>query len=311
MKQRRFIWLACSCAILFAPVVAVAGLGDMIRAATSIAAAKNAYSAEVQSLSNSAKSNGVSANVISKVMDLLKNNSQKTYSADEVAELQDKAKAAKDKEQSTANKMLGGLTMAATGIGGMQLMQGLAEKQADETAAKEMAAYLGTIACGVNGYKNVKYNEAGTTPELSREMGDAQLQYAVLADKMKAAKEALGMPEGIESETIVDTAKLYSDRGTDTDGISHNFDTATQRADSGAGKKRAMIGGAVAGVGVVGGVVGNAVINGEKKGGESGIGKLFGSSGIQNVGEGAKDVISSIGSKVDISSMASSVVGGN
>ncbi len=44
------------------------------------------------------------------------------------------------RETSTANRALSGLTMAATGIGGMELARGLAEKDADKDAASDMAA---------------------------------------------------------------------------------------------------------------------------------------------------------------------------
>ena len=183
----------------------------------------------------------------------------------EVEDLRKKADEAKAKEQSTANKMLGGLTIGATGIGGMQLMQGLAEKKADEEAAAEMTAYLATIKCGVSGgVQNVKYNQPGKTPEDTRQLVDSRLEYTTIAQKMKSAKENLDLAPGIESELIIDTTQgLYDNAGTDTDGIAHHFDTATERAESGAGKKRAMIGGVLAGAGVIGGVVGNAAINGD------------------------------------------------
>ena len=54
---------------------------------------------------------------------------------------------AKSREQSTANKMLTAATMAATGIGGMQLAQGLAEQKADAEAEAAMKAYLATFTC--------------------------------------------------------------------------------------------------------------------------------------------------------------------
>ena len=46
---------------------------------------------------------------------------------------------AKETEQSLENRMLGGLTMAATGIGGMELAQGLAEQKAAAAAEQDMA----------------------------------------------------------------------------------------------------------------------------------------------------------------------------
>jgi hypothetical protein len=187
---------------------------------------------------------------------------QDTDVRDEIADLQKKADDAKAKEQSTANKLLGGLSIAATGIGGMQLMQGLAEKNADEAASSDMSAYLATIKCGIGGIRNVAYNGVGAAPPETRELADARMKYTLIARKTKTAKESLGMAPGIESDLIISIDALYDNSGTDTDGIFHHFDTATERADSGAGQKRAVIGGVVAGAGIIGGVVGNGFING-------------------------------------------------
>ena len=185
----------------------------------------------------------------------------KKQNDEKIAELERAKVAAEKKENSAENKMLGGLSMAATGIGGMQLAQGLSEMQSDNEAAADMAAYLKTIKCGIGGAKNVKYNEHGAAPAETRQLGDARMKYVAIAKKMKMAKENLGMAPGIESDLIIDTSALYQDRGTDQDGITHHFDTATERLDSGSGKKRAIAGGVAAGAGVLGGVVGNAMIN--------------------------------------------------
>ena len=59
-------------------------------------------------------------------------------------ELQEKLKSAKDalaaakeKENSWANRALGATTTAATSLGAMQLAEGIAEKKGDEKAEKE------------------------------------------------------------------------------------------------------------------------------------------------------------------------------
>ncbi|MDR1071607.1 MAG: hypothetical protein LBL21_03125 [Rickettsiales bacterium] len=273
----------------------ISSLLAAISAASSLEEAREAYINSVDKLSEDAReSKGVKQDLIDSVKKQAESNVRNDGSGstqanavgqqDDVADLKKEAEDAKAKEQSTANKMLGGLTMAATGIGGMQLMQGMAEKKADEAAAADMAAYLGTVKCGISGgMQNIGYNEPGHTPPETRELADARLEYTVIARKMKTAKENLGMPPGIEDDLIIDTSKgLYDNAGTDTDGISHHFDTGTERAESGAGKKRMIIGGVVAGAGVVGGVVGNAVINkkddGKKKDEKSG-GLLDGLSG--------------------------------
>ncbi|MDR3208712.1 MAG: hypothetical protein LBT45_02570 [Rickettsiales bacterium] len=278
-----------------------------ISKSSGIGEAQQAYMTGVEQMSDEAGVSGkVKRGVIDAVLKKAKENSQKTYSAEEIAELKDKAKEAKEKEQSTENKMLGGLTMAATGIGGMQLMQGMAEKKADEAAAADMAAYLDTIRCGISGeFQGVKYNEVGKTPPETRELMDARLEYTVIAKKMRTAKENLGLPPGIESELIVDTTKgLYDDAGTDTDGISHHFETGTERAASDSGKKRMIAGGVVAGVGVVGGVVGNALINKKDDGDESG----KSDNGSKNSDSGSKSG-SSGGGLGGLASKATSMLG--
>ena len=187
---------------------------------------------------------------------------------------------AKTAEKSIENKLLGGATMAATGIGGMQLAQGIAEKGADEGASKEMQEYLKTVSCGVSGgSRDLKYGASGKMPSITRQFSDMRFEYVELSRKMKAAKEGLGLPAGIESELLVDTSMLYDSAGTNQNGISKNFDTASQRASSDSGGQRASIGGLVAGAGVIGGVVGNTVIN----------------NGDSPLGKGLKEVLGSFG----------------
>jgi hypothetical protein len=184
-------------------------------------------------------------------------------------ETKEKSKAPK-KEYSTKEKAVMAGSMAAAGIGGMQLAQGLSEMKADKEAAADMENHLKTITCGIGGAKNVKYAESGTAPEQTRQFVDERLKYIALAQKIKHAKEMLGMAPGIESEIIVDTANLYQGRGTDKDGIAHHFDTATERLESKSGQKRAIIGGVAAAAGIVGGIVGNAIINKPKDGASGG-----------------------------------------
>ena len=229
-----------------------------IRGAKTKEAAQIALKEAVNKLSAVAERLGIKTDQVKKEVEAA---SKKTYSANDIAELKKKAKDAKDTEQSKANKMLGGITMAATGIGGMQLAQGLAEMKADNEADADMDAYMKTVWCGIGGMRTVEHNTSGTTPEESRRLVDARLEYATLAQKMKTAKENLGMAPGIESELTIDTSALYQGRGTDTDGIVHHFKTAEERKGSEEGKKRAIGGGIAAGAGVLVGVGGNAIIN--------------------------------------------------
>ncbi|MBR4507834.1 MAG: hypothetical protein IKP24_04885, partial [Alphaproteobacteria bacterium] len=87
---------------------------------------------------------------------------------------------AKDKEQSTANKMLGGLSMAATGIGGMQMAQGLSEQSADADAARDMDAYLATMQCRV-GDNVYKLGDASIDVGGTNQLTELYQQYVDLA----------------------------------------------------------------------------------------------------------------------------------
>lgn len=176
------------------------------------------------------------------------------------SDLQDNATAMKDKEQSTANKVLGGATIAATGIGGMQLASGLAEKSADESAARDMDAYISTFSCRIGDTgSQLAYGQTYEVPGYSAEFMSLAQQYRDLAAQTKSVKEALGLKPGIESEEIIDKSTLYSyESATERTNI---FDTASERLESGGAANKVKTGAIVAGVGVVGGIVGNAVIN--------------------------------------------------
>ena len=189
-------------------------------------------------------------------------------------ELQDNAQAMRDKEQSTANKLLGAASMAATGIGGMELASALAEKKADEAAERDMTAYLATFKCD---YGNGQSFRGGET-QIPLPGGNALLplyqEYVALANDLKVRKESLGLQPGIESELILDTSQsgLYDDISTGkqngaftsvADAISNPDGTdsekwSEQKSDT---KKKLTVGAVAAGLGVVGGVVGDAIIN--------------------------------------------------
>ena len=186
--------------------------------------------------------------------------------------------AAKKKEQSFANRALTALSTAATGIGGMELLQGMAEQSADKDAAADMAAYIETMRCTYGEGKQVK---AGTEEIELPGANDEQLmnlraEYISLAADLKERKEALGMKPGIESEEILDraTSGLYDDESI---GITNgnyaslyraqmlSSEADQQKIDDAASKSknRVIAGAVVGGVGVVGGILGNSLINGK------------------------------------------------
>jgi len=183
---------------------------------------------------------------------------------------------AKAREGSWENRLLTAATTAATGFGGMELAQGLAEQKADEAAAADMAAYIDTMRCTYGDGTSVR---AGLTPvELpggnNNEMMKLRNEYFALAESVKNRKESLGMAPGIESEVILDKAEmgLYDDENT---GITGGKYSSLYRADmlnSGPDKtliksaqetsqNRVDYGGQAAGVGAIVGTVGNIAIN--------------------------------------------------
>ncbi len=190
--------------------------------------------------------------------------------------LSENYKALKENEQSTANKTLTALTTAATGIGGMELARGLAEQQADKEAEQDMAAYIASMRCTYGDGKQVKAgpDEIELPGANDETLMKLRSEYFALAKDLKQRKEALGMAPGIESEEIMDKSQmgLYDDENI---GISSGAYASLYRAkaleseedqtnidkEKKSSKTRVIAGGVAAGVGTVGGIVGNAIIN--------------------------------------------------
>ena len=190
----------------------------------------------------------------------------------EYEELQKAYDDAKSRETSFANRMLGGLTMAATGIGGMELAQGLAEQNADEAAERDMTAYLATFQCKV-GDKRYSGGTTGIETDGANQLTSLYQEYVELAADLKERKTALGMKAGIESEVILDknNTGLYDDVG---HGIENGTYASLYRASRGnendikkleeqknTSANRVKGGAIAAGGGAVGGMAGNILIN--------------------------------------------------
>lgn len=190
--------------------------------------------------------------------------------------LSENYQALKENEQSLENRTLTAATTATTGIGGMELARGLAEQSADKDAEQDMAAYLATFRCEYGNGKSVK----GGTTEIELPGGnDAEImklraEYFALAADLKERKAALGMKPSIESEEILDKSQLglYDDESVGiTDGayaslyraqmLGSEKDKTAIDSDKEASKNRVIGGAVAAGAGVVGGIVGNAIIN--------------------------------------------------
>ena len=191
-----------------------------------------------------------------------------------IDELQKNADAMKAKEQSTANRLLGGLSIGATGIGGMQLASAVAENRADDAAERDMAAYLATFRCDYGAGRNIAGGETDVQLPGGNTLFQLRQEFATLSTDVKTRKEALGLAPGIESEVVMDSATmgLYDDVSLGrTDGAYTSLsralsnptgadaaEWAQQRADTSSQLKTGAI---VAGVGIVGGIVGDLLIN--------------------------------------------------
>lgn len=196
----------------------------------------------------------------------------------DLAEKQKAYEDAKANEQSLANRTLTAATTAATGIGGMELAMGLSEQKADKDAANSMAAYIATMRCTYADGKQVKAgpDEIELPGGNNQQLTNLRAEYFALATDLKERKTALGMKPGIESEEILDKAAtgLYDDetKGIDSGAyaslyraqmLGSDADQEKIDAEQKASKNRVIAGAVVGGVGVVGGIVGNSLINGK------------------------------------------------
>ncbi|MBP3316781.1 MAG: hypothetical protein J6L70_04255 [Alphaproteobacteria bacterium] len=193
---------------------------------------------------------------------------------DFLAEFYEAYEAAKEKEQSFANRMLGGLAIGASGIGGMQMASAMAEQNADADAERDMRAYLATFHCNYGDGQNIKYGETNIELPGAAELIPLYAEYVTLANDLKTRKEQLGMKPGIESEPILNSATtgLYDDVAVDkTSGAYTSLARALQNPNGEDAKKwsetrdeiakKLKTGAIVGGVGIAGGAVGNVLIN--------------------------------------------------
>lgn len=194
-----------------------------------------------------------------------------------IDELRDNATAMRDKEQSTANKLLGTAGIGATGIGGMQMASAMAEENADADAERAMRAYLATFHCNYGNTKNIAGGERDVELPGGNELINLYSEYVNLANDLKTRKTALDMRPGIESESILDaaTSGLYDDvaigktSGAYTSLARALMDPngadaaawAAQKEETADKKKTGMI---TAGIGAAGSLIGNLAINSGK-----------------------------------------------
>lgn len=194
-----------------------------------------------------------------------------------IDELRDNAQKMKDKEQSTANKLLGAAGIGATGIGGMQMASAMAEENADADAERAMRAYLATFHCNYGGGKNIAGGETNVELPGGNELINLYSEYVNLANDLKVRKTALDMRPGIESESILDaaTSGLYDDVaiGKTSDAYTSlaralmdptGADAAAWAAQKEETTKKKENGMITAGVGAAGSLVGNLALNSGK-----------------------------------------------
>lgn len=186
--------------------------------------------------------------------------------------LEQNADQAHENENSLANRMLGGASMAAMGIGGMELAQGLAQQRADAKADADMTAYLATFRCEY-GPNHADGNTTGNEVPGANQLFDLYQEYAALASSVKATKEALNMTPGIESQVILDKANigLYDDVSTGkTNGtyaslyrakMGGDVDQAKLQEMSDTSKNRVVGGAVAAGAGAIAGIGGDVLLN--------------------------------------------------
>ena len=191
---------------------------------------------------------------------------------DEISVLEERYNAAVSREQSLANRILGGVAIGAGGIGGMMLASGLAEASADAAAERDMAAYLATFKCDYGAGRNI----AGGTTNVQLPGANILLplrnEYIALAIDLQQRKEQLGLSPGIESNIPEEMPGLYDNVSIGvTDGAyasvsraltnPEGADAAEWNAQSVESKNKVKTGGVVGGAGVIGGAIGNILIN--------------------------------------------------
>ena len=195
-----------------------------------------------------------------------------------LADKKQKYEDAKAKEQSLANRTLTAASIATTGIGGMELAMGLSEQKADKAAAQDMAAYIATMRCTYGDGKQAKAGpeEIELPGGNNQQLMNLRGEYFALANDLKERKTALNMKPGIESEEILDKAAtgLYDDEMVGiTSGAYESLyraqmleseeDQSKLDAQAKEAKNRVIAGAVVGGVGVVGSIVGNSLVNGK------------------------------------------------
>ncbi len=194
----------------------------------------------------------------------------------EYRQLRENYERAKQREQSLSNRVLSAAAIGAGGIGGMMLASGMAEVHADAQAEMDMKAYLSTFRCDYGAGRNIHGGDQQIELPGAAALMGLRTEYLKLATDLKTRKESLEMAPGIESEHIEGNATigLYDDVSLGkTDGgftslsralfDKNSADAAAWNAQKTDAKQKAETGGIVGGGGLLGGSVGNVIVNQE------------------------------------------------
>lgn len=208
------------------------------------------------------------------IFDILDNLVSYDVKLDNYRQAQKAYEEAKAKEQSLGNRILGAAAIGAGGVGGMMLASGLAEKKADTDAEQDMSAYLATFKCDYGSGMNVKGGESNITLPGANVLLPLYNEYVSLAVDLKSRKEALEMKPGIEAEVILNASEtgLYDNQSMEMNGAYASVSKALMNPDgadaellqaqSDKTSQNIKTGAVVGGVGIVGGVVGDVLLNG-------------------------------------------------
>lgn len=174
-------------------------------------------------------------------------------------------------EQSEANKTLEAAAIAAMGLGGMQLAQGISEKLADDAANRDMDAYVDTMRCTYGGGPGVRWGQQEISLPDTPEIAQYKADYLKIAEDLKKRKALLGMKPGIESEEVLDRTGLHEHEvsilGEGQFASRYRAKTGNEKdserlaEEKKEAKDRMIAGGTVAGVGMVGSALVNSKMN--------------------------------------------------
>ena len=234
------------------------------------------WASEVSNITITENTNPKIAELYQQLQDVQNKVSQ--IKSERMDKLSENYQAVKENEQSLENRTLTATTTAATGIGGMELTQGLAEQKADKAAEQDMVAYIENFHCEYGDGKSVKAgpDEIELPGGNDSKMMELRAEYKTLAASLKERKTALAMKPGIEAEEILDKSQsgLYDDENTGITGgtyaslyraqmLGSEKDQEKIDSDKQTSSNRVVGGAVAAGAGVVGGIAGNSLINGK------------------------------------------------